>query len=898
MKKLFLTAILLAGLTLTSFAQSSAAFKYQAVARNASQEVYANQTLALRFSIILDAGSGSGDGTVVYSETHQDTETSPLGVFALNIGQGQVLSGNWEDIDWQNGYYFLKVDMDADNGTSYTNVGKSPLLSVPFALHAATVTDKDDADADPNNELQSITLNGTEISLSNGNTVDLASIIPPGGTDDQVLTLTGNILQIEGGNSIDLSALAGSGGTDDQELTLNGTVLQIEGGNSIDLAPLQDGVNDADADPSNEIQNLTLNGTNLEIENGNIIDLSALQDGVNDADFDPSNELQSITLNGTEISLSNGNTVDLASLQDGVNDADADPNNELQNLILNGNTLTIENGNNVDLSALTASEVWTQDAQNIYYNAGRVGIGTDNPNYALHIENTLLSSGIYLDGSENGQAQQRMTVAEDAFSSSSFLINARNEADTASVFALAYENFNPLFNTQIDFLNFNTNRLFPTHLGTQAAVNSILDIRGSSGTGFQDSPRLQFTYDNNMPASREFIEQSVSTFGDSVSMNWTQNAQEYGPLPLSGQAQLMHLTTHPLFGNELEVTGNIRGFNGRFTEAGGAILEDVVAVVANQAPYAIHADHAGSAPGTFVAGFHGSAQAGGLELSADSGTALKVESFGSGAAMTATGGNVGIENTDPGALLTVGDNPSRFFIQPAVTISNEFGGALYVGNDEDAVVIERNTESIMSISAESADLGNFNQESLLLKTNNLQVSRSDVPANDFALSVYQGNFGLSLYNFGNSNDEEWEFYNSNTGDLVFYFDGAYKGEISAVDGVYTPSDRKFKDQIRSIGMVLPSLMQLKVNRYRYIHGNETNKQSLGLIAQEVQEIFPELVKEVTREGFDSNLTMNYSGFGVIAVKAIQEQQQIIDRQEERIEDLEARLLRLEELLKK
>ncbi|MFQ5448116.1 MAG: hypothetical protein ACE5FF_14425, partial [Saprospiraceae bacterium] len=101
-----------------------------------------------------------------------------------------------------------------------------------------------DADADPSNELQNLSLNGTVVSLSNGNSIDLGPVIPPGGTDDQIISL-------------------------------NGTVLSIEDGNSVDLSVVQDGVNDADADPSNELQSLNLNGNTLEISGGNSVDLSA-----------------------------------------------------------------------------------------------------------------------------------------------------------------------------------------------------------------------------------------------------------------------------------------------------------------------------------------------------------------------------------------------------------------------------------------------------------------------------------------------------------------------------------------------------------------------------------------------------------------------------------------------
>jgi hypothetical protein len=84
-------------------------------------------------------------------------------------------------------------------------------------------------------DAQNLQLNGTLLSISNGNSVDLSSI----DTDSQTLTLTGNTLQISGGNSVDLSSID----TDSQTLTLTGNTLQISGGNSVDLSGTGGGLN-------------------------------------------------------------------------------------------------------------------------------------------------------------------------------------------------------------------------------------------------------------------------------------------------------------------------------------------------------------------------------------------------------------------------------------------------------------------------------------------------------------------------------------------------------------------------------------------------------------------------------------------------------------------------------
>jgi len=113
------------------FAQSPEAFKYQAIARDASGNVIANQNVSFRISIL----KTSETGTPVYVETHNLT-TNNFGLANLNIGEGSPVSGNFSTIDWATDKYFIKVEMDATGGTSYQHIGTSQLLSVPYALYA------------------------------------------------------------------------------------------------------------------------------------------------------------------------------------------------------------------------------------------------------------------------------------------------------------------------------------------------------------------------------------------------------------------------------------------------------------------------------------------------------------------------------------------------------------------------------------------------------------------------------------------------------------------------------------------------------------------------------------------------------------------------------------------
>jgi hypothetical protein len=105
---------------------------YQAIARNAVGNVYVNQNVALRITLV----EGSG-GASVYSERHTAT-TNSFGLFTLKIGTGTPLSGNFNSIDWSTANHFIKLEFDPAGGTAYTNLGTQELLSVPYAFYAAT----------------------------------------------------------------------------------------------------------------------------------------------------------------------------------------------------------------------------------------------------------------------------------------------------------------------------------------------------------------------------------------------------------------------------------------------------------------------------------------------------------------------------------------------------------------------------------------------------------------------------------------------------------------------------------------------------------------------------------------------------------------------------------------
>jgi len=132
MKKIF-TPLLLICVTFSLYAQVPQKMSYQFVVRNASGALVAGTPVGLRVAIL----QGSPTGTIVYHELfNPNPVTNSNGLVSVEIGTGLPITGTFSSINWAGGPYYLKTETDPAGGTSYTVVGTSQLLSVPYALYS------------------------------------------------------------------------------------------------------------------------------------------------------------------------------------------------------------------------------------------------------------------------------------------------------------------------------------------------------------------------------------------------------------------------------------------------------------------------------------------------------------------------------------------------------------------------------------------------------------------------------------------------------------------------------------------------------------------------------------------------------------------------------------------
>lgn len=141
----------------------------------------------------------------------------------------------------------------------------------------------------------------------------------------------------------------------------------------------------------------------------------------------------------------------------------------------------------------------------------------------------------------------------------------------------------------------------------------------------------------------------------------------------------------------------------------------------------------------------------------------------------------------------------------------------------------------------------------------------------------------------------WEWNVHHTGTLQLIYNGVLKGVFDKSNGEYhSVSDRRLKTDIQPLPSILSRVMKLEPVEYEMIQDNPDHAKSIGFIAQDVKTLFPELVTVTAdtthgHKGIADLHTLNYDGLGVLAIKAIQEQQEIIQKQEKSITALRAKL---------
>lgn len=278
----FFTALLVA--SVASYAQVPNKFNYQAVARNSQGQFIPNANINLRLTLL--SGSATGT-PVFSETRRVTTNNVGLFSVVIGGPGATTTTGNLATVDWSAGNMYLRVEADPLGGTSFVALGSTELVSVPYALYSVNGRKGDPGatgpagPAGPQGPAGPTGATGPQGPVGNtgpagpagptgtqgpaGPTGPAGSTGPagpagpqgptgPAGTDAQTLSVSGSNLSISGGNTVTLPSgtpgptgpqgpagpagpqgPAGPAGTDAQTLSISGNNLSISGGNTVTL---------------------------------------------------------------------------------------------------------------------------------------------------------------------------------------------------------------------------------------------------------------------------------------------------------------------------------------------------------------------------------------------------------------------------------------------------------------------------------------------------------------------------------------------------------------------------------------------------------------------------------------------------------------------------------------
>ncbi|HEY6976768.1 MAG TPA: tail fiber domain-containing protein [Chitinophagaceae bacterium] len=230
-------------------------------------------------------------------------------------------------------------------------------------------------------------------------------------------------------------------------------------------------------------------------------------------------------------------------------------------------------------------------------------------------------------------------------------------------------------------------------------------------------------------------------------------------------------------------------------------------------------------------------------------------------------------------------------------------------------------------------IGTKNNQPFILRTNNAermriaktgQVGVGGLPEPDVILKTVNTTQATAIFGFtaissgGNGVIGEAESGNDPfgiwgiSGNTDNGFAGFFDGNVGYTGTLTQFSDVRLKENIKPVESMLDKVMQLKPSSYNYKKDYQNmhlaQGAQIGFIAQEMEKVFPQLVRTMPKKNLDGTKIadfkgVNYIGLIPVLTKAIQEQQKTIadvKQENEAVkaenQELKARLDKIEQML--
>ncbi len=147
------------------------------------------------------------------------------------------------------------------------------------------------------------------------------------------------------------------------------------------------------------------------------------------------------------------------------------------------------------------------------------------------------------------------------------------------------------------------------------------------------------------------------------------------------------------------------------------------------------------------------------------------------------------------------------------------------------------------------------------------------------------NAGKLRYQVDGTTSEHTFYAGTGAGTSQYVFAVHGDGNIFAPGTFTSTSDARLKKNITPLGTTLDKIKALNAYTYNWTSPTRDQRQQIGLLAQDVQKLFPQLVTEFKGDNDEPTLGINYLGLIPVLIEAIKGQQKLIDAQQRSIDQL-------------
>ena len=878
MKKIIFISVL-SLFAYTLMAQTPQAIKYQTVVRGSTGEILPNQYIGLQISI----HEGSTSGTIVYQEIHYVT-TNQFGLANLEIGTETPVIGTFPSIDWQTGLKFLEIELDPTGSSGFTSMGTTQLVSVPYALYAETSSNDGDW-----------TIAGNDLYTSLPGNVGIGTSSPVNGKLEVIGTSDPGIF----------TSSAGSNGLHAESSAGGGFAAGFFNATNPGTYGIWTQSSDYEALFANTLSStspaIRANGEIAGVFNGKVgigsqepeFKLSLDNDGgiLSKGEFGVGDTLKT-TGNGARFiwypqkaALRAGWVFDNNWDNDSIGDfsialgSDTRASGELS--IALGYSTIARGPKSTAMGMGSEASGFCSTAMGYFSKANGYG---------------SIAMGWWSEAS--GFQSTAMGLSTNASGSSSTALGEETKAESRCATAIGRFNVGGGHNGWW----IETDPIFEIGIGDSDTerINALTVLKNGKVGICTSTPAYQLDVDSGnilIRGANSFIangDQANLFLGDpnhGIKATHSEGLRfwTYGTLDHDIRFQDHNGTDYMTIkmGSGNVGIGTSMPSAGKLEIIGGT---STAIDVSSDGSNTLQATS--SAGGGFAAGYFNAINPGTYGIVAQSSDydGLYVESSASSqAAIRAVGssgayagifdGFIGIGTTSPERKLHISDGFIRIDPGYALEMYHENG---YQSNI--ATSIGSNNTYFMNMAGGGMDFSTgtsvgFTYPRLFIQNDGNIGIGTISPFMPLHINQNSISEGIRLEYSGST---YWDTYVDGAQDYNFAYNGFLKAYINDTDGSYIAvSDRNLKTDITPFPLVLEKVKQLQPCHYRFKDDMSGGNKSIGLIAQEVEPLFPEVVHE--KDGIKA---INYDAFAVIAIQAIKEQQAIIEDLKTRLEKLE------------